>query len=96
MADKDIDTMMRHIAPLAEAFIAVRPDYPRALDARSLAKKILRYGAPVTSRDSIFEAVEDAISRAGKDGIVCALGSLYFSGEVRMAHGAVIASGRSW
>ena len=88
MADKDVDSMIGHIAPLAEAFYAVRPDYPRAMDKKTLAEKLSPYGAPVFAFDTIDEGVAEAIRRAGDEGIVCAIGSLYFSGDVRKAHSA--------
>jgi len=86
MADKDVDPMIDTIAPLAESFIAVRPDYPRAMDVKTLAEKLSRHGIPVFARDTIGGGVAEAIGRAGEDGIVCALGSLYFSGDIRAAY----------
>jgi len=86
MADKDVDSMMSFIAPLAEAVIAVRPDNPRAMAAETLAEKLSRYGAPVTAADTVAAGVGEALNMAGKDGVVCALGSLYFSGEIREAY----------
>jgi len=86
MADKDVDSMISHIAPLADAFIAVRPDYPRAMDVKALAGKLESYGAPVSARESVAEGVAEAIGRAGKNGVVCALGSLYFSADIRAAY----------
>jgi len=83
MADKDVDAMMGHIAPLAEEFFAVRPDYPRAMDSKTLAEKLSKFGVPVTACDTVAEGVGCAIGRAGADGVVCALGSLYFSGDIR-------------
>jgi len=88
MADKDVDTMIDIIGSMAEAFIAIRPDNPRALDAKELADKLSRCGAPVTARDSIADGVAEAIREAGEGGIVCALGSLYFSGDVRAEYSA--------
>ena len=86
MADKDVDLMMSYIAPLAEAFIAVRPDNPRAMEPEALKEKIMPYGVPVSVGNTIMEGVAEALDRAGKEGIVCALGSLYFSGEIRQAY----------
>ena len=85
MADKDVDAMIGHIAPLAEAFFAVRPDYPRAMDDKKLAAILSKYSARVFALGSIAESVAEAIKRAGKDGVVCAIGSLYFSGDIRAA-----------
>ena len=86
MADKDVDLMISYIAQQAEAFIAVRPDNPRAMDEKKLAEKLSGYSAPAYARDTIRDGVADAIRMAGKEGIVCALGSLYFSGDIREAY----------
>ena len=86
MADKDIDSMVGHIAPLAGAFIAVRPDYYRAMDATSLAEILVPYGVPVKSGGTVAEGVKAALDSAGADDVVCAIGSLYFSGEIREAY----------
>ena len=88
MADKDVETMVGHIAPLAEVFIAVRPDYYRAMDAGVLAGLLSGSGLPVLCSGAVGNGVIEAINRAGKGGIICAVGSLYFSGEVRAAYGA--------
>jgi len=85
MADKDVYSMMGYIAPLAEAFIAVRPDYYRAMDAEELAVILAPYGVPVTVGGTIAKGVAIALDNAGADDVICAIGSLYFSGEIREA-----------
>jgi dihydrofolate synthase/folylpolyglutamate synthase len=86
MADKDIPAMMSFIAPMAERFIAVEPPNPRAMKPQELAKLLYRlYGRPSFFYDSIAEGVKAAVAAAGPSGVVVALGSLYFSGEVRAA-----------
>ena len=88
MADKDVDSMFRLIAPLAASFHAVKPDYPRAMDVNALAEKLLHYGLPVSAHDVLEAGVAEAIAEAGQDGVICAIGSLYFSGDIRGAYGA--------
>jgi len=85
MADKDVDSMIGYIAPMAAEFIAVKPNYYRAMDAKSLADKLSQYGS-VTAAESVSAGVSEAISKAGKNGVVCALGSLYFSEDIREAY----------
>jgi dihydrofolate synthase/folylpolyglutamate synthase len=85
MADKDIDVMISCLAPMAKCFIAVRPDNHRAMDAEKLASLLSKTGLPVTSCSSIDQGVKLAIDTAGKDGVAVALGSLYFSGDIRKA-----------
>ena len=86
MADKEVDAMMKHIAPLARAFIAVRPDYYRAMDENELASILSRYDAPISAFNTVSEGVAEAVKMAGEGGVVCALGSLYFSADVREAY----------
>ena len=86
MADKDVDVMMDCIAPLAKCFVTVRPDNSRAMEAEDLAKFITdRYGIEATPKGSVDEGVTAAMEKAGADGVVVALGSLYFSGDIRKA-----------
>lgn len=86
MADKDVSGMMDMLIPLAERFIAVKPDNPRAMEAAALAKLITDSGGAAESESTVENGVKKALSHAGKDGIVACLGSLYFSGEIRKAY----------
>ena len=88
MADKDIPQMIDQLAPLAKEFITVTPDNPRALSADVLAGMLVERGLIATSRGSVAKGVQLAIERAGADGIVCAIGSLYLLGDVRAELGA--------
>ena len=84
MADKDVDEMLALLAPLAERFVTVTAHNPRAMPAQTLAEHIRVYGCTAEAADSI----EAGVSRAeelGGEGPVCALGTLYFSGDVRQA-----------
>ncbi|MEA4913328.1 MAG: folate family ECF transporter S component [Christensenella sp.] len=85
MADKDIPHMIDSLSPLAKEFITVTPDNPRALQADVLAAMLTEKGLVAISRNRVSEGVQAAIERAGTDGIVCALGSLYMLGDVRTA-----------
>lgn len=83
MADKDYPTMLATVLPLAERFVAVRPDNPRALPAAELAAFLRERGAEAETADSPEAGVERAIELAGPDGAVCSFGSLYMTGAVR-------------
>ena len=85
MADKDVTGMMEMLVPLADSFYAVKPDNPRAMEKDTLAELLSGLGARAKGFDSIKDAVKEAVRKAGKDGIVACLGSLYFSGEIRKA-----------
>jgi dihydrofolate synthase/folylpolyglutamate synthase len=84
MADKDAQAMMDRLSPLASEFIATRPAVARAMETRVLAALLERYGLPVTQCESIEDAAAAAFDRARSSGLpICALGSLYFSNDIR-------------
>ncbi|HHT17882.1 MAG TPA: bifunctional folylpolyglutamate synthase/dihydrofolate synthase [Papillibacter sp.] len=87
MKDKDVDAMMDVIEPLALRFVTVRPDNPRAMAAKELRDRVAKFGKPAEACETITEGVARAVEYAGEEGLVCALGSLYFSGDVRAAVG---------
>ena len=82
MADKELDEMMPYILPLAKEFITVTPDNPRAMTAEALAEYLRNAGAKADSFETVEAACKEAVSLAGKSGVVCALGSLYLVDEV--------------
>lgn len=85
MADKDVGAMITALAPLALCFVTVTPHTPRAMPAGLLAEEIFREtGLPAEAAASISEGVKRSLALAGANG-VCALGSLYFSGDIRSA-----------
>ena len=83
MADKDVASILGLIVPLASEFFTVRPENPRAMKAEELAERIRALGAKATACASVAEGVAKAMEAEGPDGVACALGSLYMSGEVR-------------
>ena len=89
MADKDVDAMMANIAPIAECFITVTPDNPRAMKSGELKDKLKHFGKPVTDCGIVKKGVSEALKRAGESDVICALGSLFFSAEVRAAYKSI-------
>lgn len=86
LADKDGKTMMGEILPLAKEFITVTPPSPRAMQAEDLAELLRSLGAKqVTPEKSIEDACRLALEKAGKNGVICALGSLYMVGDITRA-----------
>ena len=83
MADKDVESILGLIVPLADQFFTVRPNNPRAMPAQELAERIQAMGVKATPCASVEEGVARAIQAEGSDGVACALGSLYMSGDVR-------------
>jgi len=87
MADKDVEGILGLIVPQAEKFFTVRPNNPRAMPAEELARRIATLGVEAVPCPSVQDGVREAVEAAGTEGIVCALGSLYMSGEVRACFG---------
>jgi dihydrofolate synthase/folylpolyglutamate synthase len=85
MADKDVPAMLRLLLPVAQEFVTVTPHNPRAMPGEELAQMIRRAGGKATASPTIPQGVETAVGIAGPQGAVCALGTLYFSGDVRDA-----------
>ncbi len=83
MADKDVESILGLIVPLADQFFTVRPNNPRAMAAEELARRIQALGVKATPCPSVADGVAAAIAAEGTDGVACALGSLYMSGDVR-------------
>lgn len=86
MADKDIDGMYSIIVPMADMFYTVTPDNVRSMDKDILAEHIGRLGGRAMSCEGFDDAIVLAVKRAGRDGVVVALGSLYFSADIRHAY----------
>ena len=84
MADKDVDEMLELLLPLAKRFVTVAAHTPRAMPAQTLAEHIRVRGGTAEPAPSIEAGVACAVALGGS-GPVCALGTLYFSGEVRTA-----------
>lgn len=84
MADKDTDEMLALLEPLAARFVTVAAHTPRALPAETLATQLRARGAIAEAAPTISAGVARARELAGS-APVCALGTLYFSGDVRTA-----------
>ncbi len=88
LRDKDYKTIVSTLAPLFDAFVAVTPDSPRALDAAALAEEFAPYGKEVQVCASVSEGVSTALDIAEElEGMACACGSLYICGEIRACFG---------
>ena len=86
MADKDVDSIAGLLGPLAAGFAAVEPPNPRAMQPAALAA-LLEQETGISAKpfDSIDEGVSWIAAQAGPQGVCAALGSLYFSSQVRAA-----------
>lgn len=88
LADKDYRRIAEITAPLAERIYTVTPENPRALSGKVLADCIcgqagaIGFTGSVQAKENVREAVRDALSQAGEDGVIVAFGSLSYLGEL--------------
>ena len=83
LADKDWQSMVGEVLPLAKYIVAVRPESERAKDENELAAWVRAQGVPAEAHAVIGEALDAALALAGPEDTVCAYGSLYSVGELR-------------
>lgn len=88
LRDKDYTGIVNILAPLFDAFVTVTPDTPRALPGAELANLFEPYGKEIQICGSIDEGVRTAMDIADElEGMVCACGSLYICGDIRVCFG---------
>ncbi|MBE6970334.1 MAG: bifunctional folylpolyglutamate synthase/dihydrofolate synthase [Ruminococcaceae bacterium] len=83
LADKDVGEMASLLGEAGSEYVTVTPNSPRAMGAEELAVVLRRLGKEAHPCQSIQEGIEKSREMAGKDGVVCCVGSLYLAGEVR-------------
>ena len=84
LADKDYAGLTEILNAEADEYICVTPDSPRALPAEELSEFLKKYGRPVRACKTIEDGVGAALDAAAeKNGMACAVGSLYMAGRVR-------------
>ena len=84
--DKEYEKVIRITAPYAAKVTAVEtPGNPRVLPKEELKKVWETFGVPVTTADTIAEAVKENITSAEKEEIILVFGSLSFLGEAEKA-----------
>ncbi len=83
MADKEVDAVLGHLAPLAKRVVTTTPSNPRAMDADELAKQIAPICSNVTACSDPCKAFDLAISGISPDEALVVCGSLYLAGDVR-------------
>ncbi len=83
LRDKDVDTIAKISASIADQFLLITPSNERALPNSELSKIVKVYNSNVLLCNTINEGVEIGLKNASENGMVCAFGSLYYIGEIR-------------
>jgi dihydrofolate synthase/folylpolyglutamate synthase len=83
MADKDVDTILERLLPLAQVAIFTRPHYFRAAKPEALAARAGRYPVEILSEPQVSAAIRRAQQLAGPEDRIVISGSLYTVGEAK-------------
>lgn len=83
LKDKDYRGILQRLVPLADAVIATRPEYGRAMDAGALAAEIGPVPGGVHTVATVKDAVALARGMAHRGDFVVVTGSLYTVGDAR-------------
>lgn len=80
--DKDIAGMLGEIVPRAASLTLTRSGHARAAEPAALAARVSP-GGPVSTRETVADALARARELAGRDDIICVTGSLFIAAEAR-------------
>ena len=83
LGDKEVEKMLKIIAPMAKEVYTVTSNSNRATNSEDLKKEVLKYNKNCLSFEDYKKAANYAINRANEDDIILASGSLYMIGKMR-------------
>jgi dihydrofolate synthase/folylpolyglutamate synthase len=83
MKDKDIQSMLHSLAPLADHIILSQPHTDRAAPPALLKKALDQNGKKAEIAENLKEAIERGLSLTREEDLLCITGSLYTVGEAR-------------
>lgn len=83
LGDKDMEGIIRPLAPLAARVIVAPPDYYRASLPVRMKMVVEKYNPNVEESASIARAIETALAGASERDLICITGSLFTAGEAR-------------
>ncbi len=83
MKDKDIQSMLHLLAPLADRIILTKPHTDRATPPSLLKKALGQNGEKAEIAEDLKEAIGRGLSLTREDDLLCITGSLYTVGEAR-------------
>jgi dihydrofolate synthase/folylpolyglutamate synthase len=81
--DKTIGAMAEELAPLAHLVIATRSQHPRAADPEAVASAFAAQGVASETWPTVATALDRAQALAGRDDLICVVGSLFVVAEAR-------------
>lgn len=81
--DKNVEEMVKIIAPVATEVYTVTANSIRAASANELKEIVLRYNNNCIAFDDYDKVIQLSLSKASKDDLIIASGSLYMIGQIR-------------
>ena len=84
-ADKDVDGVLRELAPKAALVVCTRANSPRACPPDDLADRLAALGIEAVACEKPVEALALARQQAQPDDLVCVAGSFYLAGDILAA-----------
>ena len=82
LKDKDYKSLMKAMIPFAKEFVCLTPGSYRALKAEDLADELRKKKQVATPVSSIEEGIKLSLTKAKKNGVIVAFGSLYLVGYI--------------
>lgn len=83
MRDKDYEYVATRLSEIAKRAFCIKPDNPRALDAREYARVLACKGVQASGHDSMQDALDEAVAYAlESDSVLVCLGSLYMYEQI--------------
>ena len=83
MADKEVDTILARLLPLAQTVIFTQPQYFRAATTEDLARRAAPYNLEILEVPRVAAAIQKAQSLAGPQDRIVITGSLFTVGEAK-------------
>jgi dihydrofolate synthase/folylpolyglutamate synthase len=83
MKDKDIQSILQLLAPLADHILLTQPHMTRSAPPAVLKKALGPYGKKAEVIEDLEKAIGKGLSMTGEEDLLCITGSLYTVGEAR-------------
>ena len=83
LKDKEVEKIVKELAPLAFKVLVTAPGTSRATRPEDVYKVVVKYNQNATVIGAVEEAARESLSEAEEDDIICVTGSLYTVGEAK-------------
>lgn len=87
LRDKNYRLMLKKLLPFFHHVIFTRPKTERAVGLSELTMTARMYGCVADAVEDSGDAMQRALSLAGRDDLICVTGSLYLVGEIKEKYG---------